>query len=147
MSQFDSALAPGSAPRKDKKYFTVSEARRALTLVKRVVADIRATNANRLGIHADMNAELATATPRRQEVLQAAFERESDRLETLIAELHRIGVDLKDSGRGLVDFPCLHEGREVSLCWEGGETTIDFWHELDAGYAGRRPVSELHDAQ
>ena len=41
---------------------------------------------------------------------------------------------------GLVDFPSLREGREVYLCWREGEDQIDFWHEVDAGFAGRQPL-------
>ena len=49
-------------------------------------------------------------------------------------------IVLRDLGRGLVDFPSLREGREVYLCWEEGEDEIAFWHEPDAGFAGRRPL-------
>ena len=50
------------------------------------------------------------------------------------------GILLKDPDRGLVDFPVLREGREVYLCWLLGETTIEFWHDIDAGFAGRQPL-------
>lgn len=49
-------------------------------------------------------------------------------------------IQLKDLDRGLVDFPAIHLGREVFLCWEQGEEDIDFWHELDGGFAGREPL-------
>lgn len=49
-------------------------------------------------------------------------------------------IQLKDLDRGLVDFPALRDGREVFLCWEQGEPDIAFWHDLDAGYAGREPL-------
>ncbi len=55
-------------------------------------------------------------------------------------QLHRIqerGVVVKDFDRGLLDFPHLREGREVFLCWELDEDDIEFWHDLDTGYAGR----------
>ena len=41
---------------------------------------------------------------------------------------------------GLVDFPCLMNDREVNLCWRFGETKINFWHGLDEGYTGRKPL-------
>lgn len=47
------------------------------------------------------------------------------------------GIQIKDIDRGLVDFPSLRDGREVFLCWELDEDDIEFWHDLDAGYAGR----------
>jgi hypothetical protein len=51
--------------------------------------------------------------------------------------LEKLGVQVKEFDRGLVDFPHLREGREVFLCWELDEEDIEFWHDLDTGYAGR----------
>jgi hypothetical protein len=51
-------------------------------------------------------------------------------------------IVLRDLDRGLVDFPAMRDGREVYLCWVDGESDIGFWHDLDAGYAGRQPLSE-----
>jgi hypothetical protein len=50
------------------------------------------------------------------------------------------GIVLRDLDRGLIDFPAFREGREVYLCWIDGEPDIAFWHDLDAGYAGRQPL-------
>jgi hypothetical protein len=46
-------------------------------------------------------------------------------------------IQIKDLGRGLIDFPAIVGGKEVFLCWEQDEEDIEFWHDLDAGYAGR----------
>jgi hypothetical protein len=43
---------------------------------------------------------------------------------------------------GLVDFPSSHDGRWIYLCWERGDPELRYWHEVDAGYAGRRPITE-----
>jgi hypothetical protein len=57
------------------------------------------------------------------------------------AQLAAAGVVLRDLDRGLVDFPAIRDGREVYLCWvESEEDEIGYWHDLDAGYAGRRPL-------
>jgi len=58
-------------------------------------------------------------------------------LDTLLHEFHRREIQLKDVDRGLVDFPAIIGGKEVFLCWEQDEEDIEFWHELDTGYAGR----------
>jgi len=50
---------------------------------------------------------------------------------------------LKDYEMGLIDFPAVHQGREVYLCWKLGEKQIVAWHEVDAGFSGRRDVKEL----
>jgi hypothetical protein len=53
-------------------------------------------------------------------------------------ELDELGVELKDPSTGLIDFRARREGRIVYLCWRLGEPRIDWWHELDTGFAGRR---------
>lgn len=58
-----------------------------------------------------------------------------------LAELESLGVQLKDFERGLIDFPSLREGRVVLLCWQLGEgDEVEWWHDVDAGYAGRTPL-------
>ena len=57
-------------------------------------------------------------------------------------ELRERDIVLRDLDRGLVDFPALRQGREVYLCWQDGEEEIAFWHEPDAGFAGRRPLDD-----
>lgn len=62
-------------------------------------------------------------------------------LTTQIRELEALGVQIKDFDRGLVDFPSLRDGRVVLLCWQIGEgNELEWWHDLDAGYAGRTPL-------
>ena len=57
-----------------------------------------------------------------------------------LLEFHRREIQIKDLDRGLVDFPALIGGKEVFLCWEQDEDDIEFWHDLDAGYAGREKL-------
>jgi hypothetical protein len=57
-------------------------------------------------------------------------------------EFRQREIQIKDLDRGLVDFPAILGGREVFLCWEQGEPDIEFWHDLDAGYAGREPLGD-----
>ena len=62
-------------------------------------------------------------------------------LAELTNELDSLGIQLKDFGLGLIDFPCMHEGRVVLLCWKLGEgNKIEWWHDVEAGYAGRQPL-------
>jgi hypothetical protein len=61
-------------------------------------------------------------------------------LEAGARAFHERGIVLRDLDRGLIDFPSIREEREVYLCWVEGEPDIAFWHDLDAGYAGRRPL-------
>lgn len=57
-----------------------------------------------------------------------------------VAALGEREIVLRDLDRGLIDFPALRDDREVYLCWIEGEPEIAFWHELDAGYAGRQEL-------
>ncbi|HYZ70155.1 MAG TPA: DUF2203 domain-containing protein [Thermoleophilaceae bacterium] len=61
-------------------------------------------------------------------------------LQSALRELQEMEIVLRDLDRGLVDFPSVREDREVYLCWEEGEDEIGFWHELDAGHAGRQSL-------
>jgi hypothetical protein len=57
-----------------------------------------------------------------------------------VERLEEIGVVVKDLDVGLLDFPATREGAEVLLCWRVGEAAVEYWHGLDEGYAGRKPV-------
>lgn len=61
-------------------------------------------------------------------------------LRTVLREFADREIQVKDLDRGLVDFPAVMGDREVFLCWEEGEEDVEYWHELDAGYAGRSPL-------
>jgi len=130
------------AGRNGKKYFTLAEARHALVLVKRIATDIQATQAERLRLHALLTAS-TEGPPETTLGIQDRLEVETSRLERLVEELAKMGVDLKDPARALLDFPSRHEGREILLCWMADEATILHWHEVDGGYAARRSVDEL----
>jgi hypothetical protein len=60
----------------------------------------------------------------------------------LIQQIKDMGVLLKDADKGLCDFPYLRHGRVVYLCWQLGEDDIQFWHEIETGFAGREPLDE-----
>jgi hypothetical protein len=61
-------------------------------------------------------------------------------LRTAAAAFAERDIVVRDLDRGLIDFPAVRDGQEVYLCWVDGEDDIAFWHELDAGYAGRQAL-------
>ena len=65
------------------------------------------------------------------------------RMEQAVRQIDGWGITLRDIGTGLVDIPALASGRPIWLCWKLGEDDIAYWHELDAGIAGRKPLIEL----
>jgi hypothetical protein len=69
-----------------------------------------------------------------------AAERAARAVQTGLDQIQRLGGAPKDLGLGLVDFPHVREGVEVNLCWKYGEREIRYWHGLDEGYTGRKPL-------
>jgi hypothetical protein len=140
-----SSSAATVAPSKVKRRFTLKEANRSLPLVSRIVADIVAAHnaATKLQakLEATPNASKDTAGAERE------LETRLERLQSLVDELTEVGVELKDYSMGLVDFVGRHQGRDVYLCWKLGERQIGYWHELHTGFAGRQPVSTLHEGE
>lgn len=63
-------------------------------------------------------------------------------MKKLLERFNAREIQIKDLERGLIDFPAVIGGREVFLCWELDEDDIEYWHELDAGYAGREKLPE-----
>jgi hypothetical protein len=61
-------------------------------------------------------------------------------LQSAAESLQQTGCQLKDLETGLVDFPTLYRNKEVYLCWKLGETGITFWHHVEDGFRGRRPI-------
>ena len=78
----------------------------------------------------------------RDQFLQAKNRRESEagRLRNAVEQLQNLGCLVKDLDAGLVDFPTLFRGQEVYLCWKLGEPSIEFWHDADQGFRGRKAI-------
>jgi hypothetical protein len=138
----------GPTSRQARKYFTVAEANATLPLVRAIVRDITelyrtlCERRERLGrVQAAPRDSLGEAWQEELEQIEAAQERDLEKLQECVSELQRLGIELKDYRLGLVDFPSLREGREVYLCWRLGEAEVAYWHELDAGYAGRQKIT------
>jgi hypothetical protein len=129
------------SPSRPNKRFTLAEANRALPLVRRIVSDVVKTH-EQVTAH---QAALIAAKAKDQQVIQTHLDRSIELLQNYVDELHGIGCDLKDFQIGLVDFLGRHRGHDVCLCWKLGEETIAYWHEIEAGFAGRQPVSVLEE--
>jgi hypothetical protein len=122
------------------RYFTPAEANALLPLVRAVIKDA----AERARLHNEVVDQLNDSVEEEDAELWARRKQEARRLrdevETLIEQLGEEGVEVKGLSPGLVDFPALHGGVEVFLCWKEGETTITHWHPLHTGIAGREAV-------
>ncbi len=122
------------------KLFTVEEANSLLPRLRELLRDV--------SLHRDALRERA---PHLEPILRAAGQNgggrvgseygvEAYRLYLAIERIRGLGVVLKDPDVGLIDFPHEREGRVVFLCWHPPEERVGYWHEIEAGYAGRRPL-------
>jgi len=130
----------------DIKVFTVERANSALALVRRIVQDIVAEHPRWKDLVARYELAAAGARPEwgespEQLALRGEIDAVALRINGYVDELAQVGCLLKGFEDGLVDFYGLQEGRLVFLCWRLGEDGVTHWHELDAGVAGRQPIT------
>ena len=124
------------------KIFTVQEANALLPNVRIIVGKIQRAH-RRLSTYRDEVKKAAEAAEQGGGGIAdgVAYAVALTDLTLQLGELEGLGVQLKDFERGLVDFPSLREGRVVLLCWQLGEgDELEWWHDVDAGFAGRTPL-------
>ena len=124
------------------KIFTLQEANALLPSVKTIVTGIQRSH-RRLSYFKDEAKEAASSADQGGGGIENGVEYATllTNLTTQTSELEALGVQLKDFERGLVDFPSLRDGRVVLLCWQMGEgDELEWWHDVDAGFAGRTPL-------
>jgi hypothetical protein len=135
-------------------YYSVNEVNALLPRVREAFTRVMQLRAALKPIYRRL--ELADAAPDRSdfEVLmpgaapevvrdRAAFKGMIEMLNDELAAIADLGGNVKDLDTGLVDWRALRHGEDILLCWRFGETEIGFWHEMETGFAGRRPVAEL----
>lgn len=134
----------------DSKFFTLDEAQALLpvldSLLKRAIeakeraqaleVQMQALN-RRIFVMGGMFLDVEQLRKRR-----TSYESYVQQAKDSLAEIEAIGVQVKDLETGLLDFPCQIDGETVLLCWKMGESRIEFWHTLDAGFRGRQPLDE-----
>lgn len=115
------------------KYFTPEEARRTLPLVRQIVKDILETT-REMRLIAEEISGAVEDDPRIQKM--------AENVNSFLQELEEIGCFYKDSNftMGLVDFPSIIDDKEVFLCWRSDEDDVLYYHDIQAGYAGRKPI-------
>lgn len=130
-----------------ERYFTPEEANALLEEI-RPLAEALVAHRRAMAVTATRQARLVQRIagnggdfdPQEPRTLEEEFRREDEAVVRCIEELQRLGVLVKDLDRGLVDFPALRGDEEVLLCWQVGEDEIAYWHGVDEGFAGRKPL-------
>jgi hypothetical protein len=130
-----------------KRYFTLEEANNQIPWLAERVRRIAEVTGDLARLRRELDAIVRQSRGNGHSGVDqklAAKRRETevivDRLSQLTHEVDELGIILRDLDRGLVDFPSLRDGLEVYLCWLAGEERIDFWHEVNTGFAGRQPL-------
>ena len=130
-----------------KRLFTVEEANLRLPLVRAIVQDIVdlfrdvQQRRERLASVKQLRGEGTSSSRFHSEEtdqIEEEITKDEEKLAEFVRELHELGVEFKDPVLGLVDFPAQMDDRVVHLCWKLDEPEVQFWHELDAGFAGRQ---------
>ena len=130
-----------------ERHFTPEEANALLEEV-RPVAETLVAHRRAMAVTATRQARLVQRIagnggdfdPQEPRTLEEEFKREGEAVARCVEQLEALGVLVKDLDRGLVDFPALRGGEEVLLCWQVGEDEIAYWHGVDEGFAGRKPL-------
>ena len=123
-----------------ERLFTVEEANTLLPMLREILADI-ALHRNALREKAPhMEPVLRTSPGNGGGRTSSEYGLEAYELYLAVERIRELGVVLKDLDMGLLDFPHEREGRIVFLCWHPPEERVAYWHDLDAGYAGRQPL-------
>jgi hypothetical protein len=132
------------------KVFSLQEASELLPELTELLRTIRHSHGRVLSLRdrisvLDLIGATEPRSPEHREYVERKLEFDSQvsRFNGRLRRVQEIGCIVKDVHQGLVDFYCVHDGRLIFLCWMLGEKEIGYWHEIDSGFTGRRPVSEL----
>jgi len=126
----------------DERIFTLAEAQSLLPRLRSLLKEITEEWDHAKGL----NPEVQKARDKAQfdgfSKFGAEYVESVSHLTSLIHQIKDMGVLLKDADKGLCDFPYIRKGRVVYLCWQLGEDQIQYWHDIESGFAGREPLDE-----
>src|SRR3954466_14146285 len=109
------------------------ESKQTIETVDSEFEDLR----QRIFMNGGTSVDIVTLARRRAEKDKAV-----QKAKDTLAEIDSIGVQVKDLDIGLLDFPCAVDDEIVLLCWKYGEEKIEFWHGVEEGFKGRKPIDE-----
>lgn len=122
------------------QYFTLQQANEALTIIRPIMDEVQAIRQKILANQPEAWQAIEKSAGNGGNKTLSKLVQDFERLDALIHQILDTGAQIKNINIGLLDFSALRDGHEVYLCWQYGEDDIGFWHEVDAGYAGRQPI-------
>ena len=131
----------------EERYFTVEEANHALAEVRPLTEELVEHRRALVELQERQSALTTRIAGNGGNVQPSELQEVQDRLDEEVAgiarcvsRIHESGALVKDLDDGLVDFPAKRDGEDVLLCWRLGEDEIEFWHGLEEGFSGRKPL-------
>jgi hypothetical protein len=131
------------------RYYDIDEANRAIADVERILLDLRDQREELIRLRdVVVEAQAPSGTPPTGTAADTRTARLRmqflvDQMQAGVTQLVERDVTLREIPTGLIDFPALANGRQIWLCWRLGEGPIEWWHEMDEGFAGRRLLADL----
>ena len=126
-----------------QRYFTLPEANETLNLIRPLMDEVQAIRLKILKNQPEAWPAIEKSAGNGGNRALSHMVQDFEKFDALIHRIQAMDVLIKDINLGLMDFPALKDGREVYLCWQYGEGDIAFWHEIEAGYAGRQPIDSF----
>ena len=124
-----------------ERYFTLQEANAALRVIRPLVEEVQAIRKVVLARSPDLWPALERSAGNGGSRTLSRLAQEFERLDELVHAILAAGAEIKDLSVGLLDFPAWRADHAVYLCWKRGENEIEFWHEIEDGFAGRQPIA------
>ena len=125
------------------RYFTLQEANEILVTIRPLMDEVQTIRQKILAKQPEAWPAIEKSAGNGGNRALSNMVQDFEKLDALVHLIQDTGVLIKDINIGLLDFPALRDGREVYLCWQYGEGDIAFWHEVEAGFAGRQPIDEF----
>jgi hypothetical protein len=124
-------------------YFTLQQANEALKTIRPLMDEVMLIRERILANQPEIWSAVEKSVGNGGNPVLSKMVLEFEKFDALIHKIQDMGAQIKDINIGLLDFSAQRGGREVYLCWQHGEGDIAYWHEVDAGYAGRQPIASF----
>ena len=122
------------------QYFTLQEANKALNIIRPLMDEVQVIRQKILENQPEAWPAIEKSAGNGGNRALSNLVQDFEKLDALVHQIQDTGAQIKDINTGLLDFSALKNGREVYLCWQYGEDDIQYWHEVEAGFAGRQPI-------
>ena len=122
------------------RYFTLQEASDTLSIIRSMVEEVVQISQKVIANQPEIWPAIERSAGNGGNATLSKLVWDFEKLDNLLHRIQDTGVLVKDMASGLLDFPTIRNGQEVYLCWKVGEETIEYWHEVEAGFAGRQSI-------